>query len=117
MGQVNFIRIGRNHLKDGGSITVTCGILAHEPIKGSAIIGMSNTGLEGFVRASSLELDNFGINAVSNPIGGGKASTAIFYFGALKNFILQSQVLAWNLIKHKNHPLGSLSIRYKLKNL
>ena len=65
MGQVNWIRVGSNYLNEGGSITVTSGMLAHEPMKGSAIISLANAGLEGFVRASDLELDDIRVNAVS----------------------------------------------------
>ena len=65
MGQVNLVRIGKNYVSEGGSITVTSGMLAHEPIPGSAIISMVNAGLEGFIRASSLELDSIRVNAVS----------------------------------------------------
>ena len=65
MGQVNLIRIGRDYLNEGGSITVTSGMLAHELMKGSSIISLANAGLEGFVRASSLELDSIRVNAVS----------------------------------------------------
>jgi NAD(P)-dependent dehydrogenase (short-subunit alcohol dehydrogenase family) len=65
MGQVNLVRIGKNYVSEGGSITVTSGMLANEPIPGSAIISLVNAGLEGFIRASSLELDNIRVNAVS----------------------------------------------------
>ena len=44
---------------------MTSGMLAHELMKGSSIISLANAGLEGFVRASSLELDSIRVNAVS----------------------------------------------------
>jgi NAD(P)-dependent dehydrogenase (short-subunit alcohol dehydrogenase family) len=57
MGQVNLVRIGRNHINEGGSFTLTSGVLSQEPMPGSASISMVNAALEGFVRASALEMD------------------------------------------------------------
>ncbi len=65
MGQVNLIRIGKNFLNDGGSITLTSGLLAKEPIPESTVVSMANGGLESFVRAASLELQGMRVNAVS----------------------------------------------------
>lgn len=68
MGQVSLARVAKDHLRDGGSITVTSGILAMHPTLGSASVSMVNAGLEGFVRAASLELPRkLRINAVSPP--------------------------------------------------
>ena len=55
MGQANLVRIGRQFIADGGSFTLTSGVLSQEPIKGSASISMVNAGLEGFVLSCSLE--------------------------------------------------------------
>jgi NAD(P)-dependent dehydrogenase (short-subunit alcohol dehydrogenase family) len=57
MGQVNLVRAGRDHVRDGGSITLTGGMLAQHPMPGSATISLANAGLEGFVRAAALEMD------------------------------------------------------------
>ncbi len=68
MGQVNLVRLGYGSLRDGGSFTLTSGVLSHEPIKGSAAISLVNAGLEGFVRAVALELPRgIRINIVSPP--------------------------------------------------
>ena len=68
MGQVNLARIGRPFVNDGGSFTLTSGVLSREPMKGSASISMVNAGLEGFVRAAALELRRgIRINVVSPP--------------------------------------------------
>jgi NAD(P)-dependent dehydrogenase (short-subunit alcohol dehydrogenase family) len=68
MGQVSLARIAKDHLNDGGSITLTSGILAMQPMPGSASVSMVNAGLEGFVRAAALEIPrNVRINAVSPP--------------------------------------------------
>lgn len=68
MGQVNLVRIGQQFINDGGSFTLTSGVLSREPMKGSAAISMVNAGLEGFVRAAALELPRgIRINVVSPP--------------------------------------------------
>jgi NAD(P)-dependent dehydrogenase (short-subunit alcohol dehydrogenase family) len=68
MGQVALARTAKDHLRDGGSITVTTGVLAMRPMPGSAAISLVNAGLEGFVRAAALEMPRrLRINAVSPP--------------------------------------------------
>jgi NAD(P)-dependent dehydrogenase (short-subunit alcohol dehydrogenase family) len=68
MGQVSLARFAQAHLSDGGSITVTTGILSMRPMVGSAAVSMVNAGLEAFVRAAALELPRgLRINAVSPP--------------------------------------------------
>ena len=68
MGQVALARIAAEHLSDGGSITLTTGVLATRPMPGSAAISLVNAALEGFVRAAALELPRrLRVNAVSPP--------------------------------------------------
>ena len=69
MGQVNVIRAGAQYILSGGSITLTSGILAQEPMPGSAAISLVNAGLEGFGRAAALELQSakVRVNVVSSP--------------------------------------------------
>jgi NAD(P)-dependent dehydrogenase (short-subunit alcohol dehydrogenase family) len=68
MGQVNLVRFGFEHMQDGGSFTLTTGILAQAPMPGSAAISLVNAGLEGFVRAAALEAPRkIRVNAVSPP--------------------------------------------------
>lgn len=68
MGQVNVVRFGFDHMEDGGSFTLTTGILAQAPMPGSAAISLVNAGLEGFVRAAAMEAPrNVRVNAVSPP--------------------------------------------------
>jgi NAD(P)-dependent dehydrogenase (short-subunit alcohol dehydrogenase family) len=68
MGQVNLVRIGRDFVNEGGSFTLTSGILSQQPIVGSAVISLVNAGLEGFARAAALELPGgVRINVVSPP--------------------------------------------------
>lgn len=56
MGQVNLVRLGLEVVTDGGSFTLTSGILSRQPMPGGAAISMVNAGLEGFGRAAALEL-------------------------------------------------------------
>jgi NAD(P)-dependent dehydrogenase (short-subunit alcohol dehydrogenase family) len=66
MGQVNLVRYGLEVLPDGGSFTLTSGILSRQPMPGGAAISMVNAGLEGFVRAAALDLPrSIRINAVA----------------------------------------------------
>ena len=68
MGQVALARMAKDHLRDGGSITLTTGVLAMHPMAGSASVSLVNAGLEGFVRAAALEMPHkIRINAVSPP--------------------------------------------------
>ncbi|ALA58670.1 short chain dehydrogenase [Nitrospira moscoviensis] len=68
MGQVNLVRLGYRSIRDGGSFTLTSGVLSREPMKGSASISMINAGVEGFVRAAALELPRgIRVNVVSPP--------------------------------------------------
>jgi len=68
MGQVNVVRYGFENVNDGGSFTVTSGVLAQNPMKGSSAISLVNAGLEGFVRAAALEAPRgIRVNVVSPP--------------------------------------------------
>jgi NAD(P)-dependent dehydrogenase (short-subunit alcohol dehydrogenase family) len=68
MGQVNLVRCGLDSLADAGSFTLTGGFLAQHPEPGSAAVSLVNAGLEGFVRAASLEAPRgIRINVVSPP--------------------------------------------------
>lgn len=68
MGQVNLVRVGLQYINDNGSFTLTSGVLANEPMPGSAAISLVNAGLEGFVRAAVLEAPRgIRINVVSPP--------------------------------------------------
>jgi len=56
MGQVNLVRIGQKYLNDGGSFTLTTGILAEEPVFGSVALSLINGGVNSFVKAAAQEL-------------------------------------------------------------
>jgi NAD(P)-dependent dehydrogenase (short-subunit alcohol dehydrogenase family) len=68
LGQVNLVRNGFAHVRDGGSFTLTSGILARTPTQGSAAVSLVNSGLEGFARAAALEAPRgIRVNVVSPP--------------------------------------------------
>jgi NAD(P)-dependent dehydrogenase (short-subunit alcohol dehydrogenase family) len=66
MGQINLVRLGMGYINDSGSFTLTSGLLAREPMPGSAAISPVNAGLNGFTRAAALEMPRgIRINVVS----------------------------------------------------
>jgi NAD(P)-dependent dehydrogenase (short-subunit alcohol dehydrogenase family) len=66
MGQINLVRLGQSNVSDGGSFTLTAGILSREPMPGSVAISMTNGALESFAKAAALELERgLRINTVS----------------------------------------------------
>jgi NAD(P)-dependent dehydrogenase (short-subunit alcohol dehydrogenase family) len=66
LGQIDVALIGQHYLSDGGSITLTSGIVSDEPIRGGANASTVNAALDGFVRAAAVELARgIRINAVS----------------------------------------------------
>jgi NAD(P)-dependent dehydrogenase (short-subunit alcohol dehydrogenase family) len=68
MGQVNLVRFGFAHLRDGGSFTLTSGVLSQKPMPGSGAISLVNAALEGFARAAALEAPRgIRVNVVSPP--------------------------------------------------
>lgn len=68
MGQVNLVRLGMRYIRDGGSFTLTGGVLSTEPVTGGAAISLVNAGLEGFARGAAVELPRaVRVNVVSPP--------------------------------------------------
>ena len=56
LGQVRVALLGQHVLLDGGSLTLTSGIVAHEPTRLLANGSAVNAALEGFVRAAAIDL-------------------------------------------------------------
>lgn len=56
MGQINISMLARQYLTTGGSITLTTGILADDPVPGSTGLAFVNGALHSFVLAASKEL-------------------------------------------------------------
>ena len=56
MGQVNLVLLGQEYLNDGGSFTLTSGILAEDPVPLGASASLVNGALHGFVIGAAIEL-------------------------------------------------------------
>lgn len=66
MGQVNLVTYGTGKLRDGGSFTLTSGLLNDDPIVEGASAGMVNGAIEGFARSAAIALPRgLRINVVS----------------------------------------------------
>ena len=66
MGQVNLVLIGRDSISDGGSFTLTTGVLDREPIVAGSSASMVNGAINAFVGAAAIEMPRGQrINAVS----------------------------------------------------
>jgi len=66
MGQVNLVLLGREQVADGGSFTLTGGVLDHDPIVEGTSASMVNGALNAFALAASIELDRgLRVNVVS----------------------------------------------------
>jgi len=66
MGQVNLVRIAQDYLKSRGSITLSTGILADDPVVKTTSAAMVNGAIHSFVRAVALEIENeLRVNVVS----------------------------------------------------
>jgi len=66
MGQVNLVLIGRDHVNDGGSFTLTSGVLSHDPIRFGVGASLVNGAIDAFVRAAAIELPRgIRINSIS----------------------------------------------------
>ena len=66
MGQVNLVMAGLSRIRDGGSFTLTSGLLNDDPIREGVSAALVNGGLEGFVRGAAIGLPRgLRINVVS----------------------------------------------------
>jgi NAD(P)-dependent dehydrogenase (short-subunit alcohol dehydrogenase family) len=64
--QVNLVLVGIEHINDGGSFTLTSGVLNRDPIRGGASAAAANGALDGFVLGAAIEMPRgIRINAVS----------------------------------------------------
>jgi NAD(P)-dependent dehydrogenase (short-subunit alcohol dehydrogenase family) len=67
MGQVNVVRYAHKCLKKNGSVTLTTGILADDPVYKTTSAAMVNGGIHSFVQAAALEMrKQIRVNVVSS---------------------------------------------------
>lgn len=66
LGQIDLVLTGQKYLNDGGSFTLTTGILSHDFIPKACTSAVINNAVEGFVKSASLDLPkNLRLNVVS----------------------------------------------------
>jgi NAD(P)-dependent dehydrogenase (short-subunit alcohol dehydrogenase family) len=66
MGQVNLVLMGLKYMNDGGSFTLTSGILNRDPIRLGSSAAMVNGAIDGFVKSAAIEMPKgLRINAIS----------------------------------------------------
>ncbi|NQY06527.1 MAG: short chain dehydrogenase [Flavobacteriaceae bacterium] len=66
MGQIMLVKIGKEYLNKGGSITLTTGVLADDPVPMTTSAAMVNGAIHSFVKAAVLELEDIRLNVVSS---------------------------------------------------
>ena len=68
MGQVNLVRVGAEHVSDGGVFVLTAGIFSRNPPPGVPALALANGALESFARAAARDLPRgIRIHTVSPP--------------------------------------------------
>lgn len=66
VGNTNVFQIGQQYVNEGGSITLTSGVLAQQPMHGGSIVSSVNAALDAFAKATAFELGTkLRINTVS----------------------------------------------------
>lgn len=66
MGQINLFQIGREYIREGGSITLSSGYLAQNPMTGGVAVSLVNAALDSFAKAAAFELGtSLRVNCVS----------------------------------------------------
>lgn len=66
MGQVNLVLAGLDVIADGGSFTLTSGVLDRDPIRMGANAATANGALAGFVKSAAIEMTrSLRVNVVS----------------------------------------------------
>ena len=84
LSQLDVVRLGLPHLSDGGSITLTSGILARDVIATGSAASMANGALEAYVMAAAPELPRgIRLNAVSPSV----LAEATAYHDAFAGFV------------------------------
>ena len=64
--QVNLVLLGIEQMNDGGSFTLTSGVLNRDPISGGSCAAAANGAIDGFVTAAAVDMPRgIRINAVS----------------------------------------------------
>lgn len=66
MGHINVVRMGVDHVADGGSFTLTSGFFSQHPTPGVSTLAMVNGAIESFGRAAAMDMPRgIRVNVVS----------------------------------------------------
>lgn len=66
MGQINLVLGGLEHMADGGSFTLTSGVLDRDPVRMGTNAATANGALAGFVKSAAIEMPRgIRVNVVS----------------------------------------------------
>jgi len=64
--QINLVLAGIEHMNDGGSFTLTSGVLNRDPIRGGACAAAANGAIDGFIAGAAVDMPRgIRINVVS----------------------------------------------------
>ncbi|MBA2711326.1 MAG: short chain dehydrogenase [Tatlockia sp.] len=97
MGQVNVVLIGRSYLNDGGSFTLTSGVLSEDPIRYGSSASMVNGALNSFVIAAAIEMPKRQrINCVSPTVVTEAMDCYGQYFRGFKSVEVKDVALAYS---------------------
>jgi NAD(P)-dependent dehydrogenase (short-subunit alcohol dehydrogenase family) len=97
MGQVNLVLIGRESVSDGGSFTLTTGVLDSDPIRGGSSASMVNGAVDAFVMAAAIEMPRgLRINAVSPGLITESAQALGAYFRGFETVHVARAALAYS---------------------
>ncbi|MEZ2440205.1 short chain dehydrogenase [Chitinophaga sp. RCC_12] len=96
LGQVNVVLIGQHYLNEGGSFTLTSGILADEPARDAAAGSLVSGAVNSFTIAAATELKrNLRINAVSPGLAADSADAIAHLFPGFNPVPMQKLVNAY----------------------
>lgn len=97
MGQVNTVLVGRNYLSEGGSFTLTSGILSEDPIRYGSSASMVNGALNAFVIAAAIEMPNKQrINCISPTVVTEAMDSYGSYFRGFESVSVERVALAYS---------------------
>lgn len=96
MGQINLTLMGLAHLADSGSVTLTSGVLNHDPIRLGSSAAMVNGAIDGFVTSAAIEMPRgIRINAVSPTVLTESMGVYAEYFRGFKSVAAEEVALSY----------------------
>lgn len=97
MGQVNVALAAQKYLNDGGSITLTSGILSDQPIRFGANASAVNAAVDGFVLGAAVEMPRgLRINSVSPTLVNESVDAYGPYFYGIESVPVKRVALAYS---------------------